>query len=83
MHDRAPNLQNHEVRLRWLERELGLTKAEVDELRHQASRDSSADLSLRPGGVRVSLKNLPPWVYVVAFLAIEGAVLAAFLAADK
>ena len=83
MHERQPNLQNHEVRLRWLEREIGLVKADLHDVRREAQQDSSADLSVRPGRMRVSLKNLPPWVYVAAFLALEGAALAFFLAMDR
>lgn len=86
MHERTPNLQNHEARLRWLEKHLPLAMEDISDLKkfkREQQMDSSADLSVHPGRLRVSLKNLPPWVYIVAFLALEGAALAFFLAMDR
>lgn len=51
----------------------------VNARRGHEDRDSSADLSVHPGRIRVSLKNLPPWVFAWAFLALVAVVLAVLL----
>ena len=79
-HERFPG--DTERRLKALERRMANHEERFREFvnarRDEADRDSSADLSVHPGRLRVSLKNLPPWVYtailvvalVLTFLAV-------------
>jgi type VI protein secretion system component VasF len=73
-----PNLLDHAQRLKSLERRLAIfeerLREHVNARRDKEDRDSSADLSMRPGRVRLSLKNLPPWVVALIVIALVVAV---------
>jgi type VI protein secretion system component VasF len=80
MHERPGD---HERRIKALERRVAVLEERFREFvnarRDQEDRDSSADLSVHPGRLRVSLKNLPPWVFALAFLTLVAVVLAVLL----
>ena len=71
----TPNLWDHNRRLKDLEARLAVVATRIDDhLAEHEDRASSVDGSLRPGGARVHLKNLPPWVYVIVFATFCGTV---------
>lgn len=80
MHERPGD---YERRIKVLERRVAVLEERFREFvnarRGNEDRDSSADLSVHPGRIRVSLKNLPPWVFAWAFLALVAVVLAVLL----
>ena len=69
-----PNLLDHERRTKSLERRVAIIEERFREFvnaqRGDEERDSSADLSVHPGRLRVSLRNIPPWAVVAIALAI-------------
>lgn len=69
-HER-PNL---EWRIKALERRMATQEERFREFvnarRQDEEQDSSADLSVHPGRLRLSLRNLPSWVYLAIFVVV-------------
>lgn len=80
--ERQPNVWELDRRVRKLEREVAVALERIKELAHSTrgdeDRDSSASFSAHPGVIRLKLKGLPAWVYVVIFAILALVLLAIF-----